>query len=64
METDRHAVPRLSHGLSLRGVLLVVLSAMTIYATVMMVFLSFQVVRVATSVGKGIEPSGFSSRKW
>ncbi|MEE8061965.1 MAG: hybrid sensor histidine kinase/response regulator [Gemmatimonadales bacterium] len=59
METDRHAVPRLSHGLSLRGVLLVVLSAMTIYATVMMVFLSFQVVRVATSVGKGLEPERF-----
>ena len=39
--------------------LILVLLAITIYTTVMMVFLALQVARIATAVGRGVEPERF-----
>jgi signal transduction histidine kinase/CheY-like chemotaxis protein len=59
MDPERALPSSPRSGLSLRAVLLVVLSAMTVYATVMMVFLTFQVARITTVVGRGVEPERF-----
>jgi len=53
-------VPELQHrGLSLKGVLLVLLSGVTIYTTTMMVFLTFQLGRIAADMRQSAVPERF-----
>jgi signal transduction histidine kinase len=55
-----HPVPEFRHrGLSLKGVLLVLLSAVTIYTTAMMVFLTLQLGRIAADMRQSDMPERF-----
>lgn len=58
MTNQSVAEPR-RRGLSLKGVLLVLLSAVTIYATAMMVFLTLQLGRIAADMSQSVEPERF-----
>ncbi len=57
--TNQPAAEPSRRGLSLKGVLLVLLSAVTVYATAMMVFLTFQLGRIAADMSQGVEPERF-----
>ncbi len=57
--TNQSAAEPSRRGLSLKGVLLVLLSAVTVYATAMMVFLTFQLGRIAADMSQGVEPERF-----
>lgn len=57
--TDQAALEHSHRGLSLRGVLLVLLSVVTVYATAMMVFLTVQLGRIAADMSQSVEPERF-----
>lgn len=57
--TNQSAAETRRRGLSLKGVLLVLLSAVTVYATAMMVFLTFQLGRIAADMSRSVEPERF-----
>jgi signal transduction histidine kinase/CheY-like chemotaxis protein len=52
-------VSRAGRGLSLKGISVILLAAVTVYATAMMVFLTLQLGRIATDMREGVEPGRF-----
>jgi len=52
-------VSRAGRGLSLKGISVVLLAAVTCYATAMMVFLTMQLGRIAADMEEGVEPGRF-----